>query len=159
MLGLVTVLATSAAQPYPPAATPVTMSVAELQAATVRPPTGGGSVWVLGTGLATIQGGTSCVEARMVDGAGLPIAGYDAPLALDQAVNDSLLLVNLGRTLPPQPVGLRLTRLDGQGAPLTALTPLVNTAEPHWVKPFARPGDSAFLVGRRFWSATGFATS
>ena len=45
----------------------------------------------------------------MVDGAGLPIAGYDAPLALDQAVNDSLLLVNLGRTLPPQPVGLRLT--------------------------------------------------
>eukprot|EP01051_Picozoa_sp_SAG22_P014584 SAG22_NODE_1791_length_3568_cov_2.469876_1_plen_1083_part_10 len=126
---------------------PPVISVAELQSSTVRPPTGGGTVWVLGSGFAP------AVEVRLADGAGAAIPGLEAPLAIEQSVDDSLLLVNLGRKLPPQPLRLRLTRVGAGGVVLTALSPCVNAAEPHWVSPFVRPGGTAFLVGRRFWSS------
>lgn len=144
---------------------PPGISVAELQSATVRPPTGGGRVWVLGRGFdpASLcdgepQGGDgaatlSGVEVQLADAVGAAIPGYGAPLAIEQSLGDSLLLVNLGRKLPPQALRLRLARVGGGGVIVTTLSPLVNTAEPHWVSPFVRPGGTAFLVGRRFWSS------
>ena len=88
---------------------PELISVAELQSSTVRPPTGGGTVWVLGRGFApppeagADAGGSGLpqtvhgVEVRLADAAGALIpGGVEAPLAIEQAVEDSMLLVNLG---------------------------------------------------------------
>ena len=135
------------------------MQVAELQSNTVVPPTRGGLVWVVGTGMATFNVSTGDWEALpsvvLADAAGVSLP-TPSQLRIEHSVNDSLLLVNVGHSLPAHPLRLKLERrsegASASGVAETALSPLLNTAEPHWVSPFGRPGDRSFLVGRRFWA-------
>lgn len=146
---LITILITSTS------AAASSLQVAELQSNTVRPPAGGGLVWIVGTGMATFNASTGewadFPSVHLADAAGGTLA--TAPqLRIEHSVNDSLLLVNVGLSLPAQPLRLKLERRPEGGVAETALSPLLNTAEPHWVSPSGRPGERSFLVGRRFWA-------
>lgn len=151
--GLLITTATSTAPP--------SMQVAELQSNTVVPPTRGGLVWVVGTGMATFNVSTGDWEALpsvlLADATGVSVPAT-SQLRIEHSVNDSLLLVNVGHSLPAHPLRLKLERrsegASASGVAETALSPLLNTAEPHWVSPFGRPGDRSFLVGRRFWAGS-----
>ncbi len=108
--------------------------VAELQGAAGR------LVWVLGQNLAA-----PCVRPVGMDGKTTVSSGHC--LSIEARVNDSLLLVDLG----PPPTGMPLVhRLIVETAVGQALSPPVNAPELHYVDPYARPGDTVAVVGRRF---------
>lgn len=108
--------------------------IAELQGAAGR------LVWVLGQNLAA-----PCVRLAGLDGKAAVSNGEC--LLIEARVNDSLLLVDLGSP----PTGMPLVhRLLVETAVGQALSPPLNAPELHYVDPYARPGDTVAVVGRRF---------
>jgi hypothetical protein len=108
--------------------------IAELQGAAGR------LVWVLGQNLAA-----PCVRLANMDGKAT-VSNGDC-LSIEARVNDSLLLVDLGSP----PTGMPLVhRLLVETAAGQALSPPMNAPELHYVDPYARPGDTVAVVGRRF---------
>ncbi len=139
-------LAVAAAIPAP--------EIAEISGLSLSPTGGGGSAWILGAHFSAhatgsdVYGTDTCISLIPHSTGGAGPSNVEVPLRIDLLLESGEgAIVDLPNPFPPG-----LWRVQVRSAAGAALSSVMNGPEPQWVSPFAAPGATVSILGRRFWS-------